>query len=344
MHRVFKLLLLGAIIVLFVSACGQAPSVEEAVAGTLAAVIDAETPLETELPAVEPTGEPVVEATEVPATESPTETPTIAPIVHTVLPIVSLPAERLQAVADQESIRKAAEKEAYGGDEFHKGRYERPFDNEMNYFPYIDIIQANLIRSEDSEFIYAVIHLQEDPALLADGELGYGIELDVDLDGRGDLLVWTKMPAGTEWSVDGVTVWKDANTDIGGLTPMKPDVPPGGDGYEEKLFDSGQGNDPDLAWSRISPEKPTLVQISFKADILETSTGFLWGAWAMLGPDQFELFDHHDHFTYAEAGSPTKSETENYPLKAMYLLDNTCRAASGYTPKGNVKFTLKSGH
>ena len=54
----------------------------------------------------------------------------------------------------------------------------------------------------------------------------------------------------------------------------------------------------------------------------------------MLGDDQFELFDHHDHFTHEEAGSPTKSETQYYPLKAMAALDNTCRAASGYIPKG----------
>lgn len=259
MHRSFKLLLLGVIIILVFSACGQAPSVEEAVAGTLAAVTEETTPAETELAAEEPTDEPVIETTEVPATEEPTEAPTVAPIIHSVLPYISLPLDKPQVVHDQESIRKAAEKEAYGGDEFYKGRYERPFDQQMAYIPFIDIKQANVIRNKDSEFIFAVIHLMDNPALQPDAMYGFGIELDVDLDGRGDLLIWTTLPQGTEWSVDGVTVWKDANTDIGGLTPMVPDAPPGGDGYEVKLFDSGQGADPDLAWSRISPEKPTLV-------------------------------------------------------------------------------------
>jgi len=335
MHRVFKLLLVGVILMLFISACGQKPSVEEAVAGTLAAVTEEVPPAETEMPAEEPTAEPVVPPTEVPATEEPTEAPTVAPIVHTVLPYISLPTDKPQVVHDQESIRKAAEKEAYGGDEFYKGRYERPFDQQMTYIPFIDIKQANIIRNEDSEFIFGVIHLMDNPALQPDALYGFGIEMDVDLDGRGDFLIWTRLPGSSEWSVDGVTVWKDANNDIGGLTPMEPDVPPGGDGYEAKLFDSGQGEDPDLAWSRVAPQDPTLIELAFKVDILGDSPVFLWNAWSWQGDDQFGLFDHHDHYTYTEAGSPTKSETAYYPLKAMTLVDNTCRAASGYEPAGN---------
>ena len=93
--------------------------------------------------------------------------------------------------------------------------------------------------------------------------------------------------------------------------------------------------DPDLAWSRISPQDPTIIEIAFKKSLLEESQKFLWGTWSILGPDQFDRFDHNDYFTYVDAGSPTRSDTEYYPLKAMYALDNTCRAASGFTPNGN---------
>ncbi len=330
MSRTIKLATIFVLCLLLLQACslGQ-KTTQEAVEVATEGSVENTQPV-TELP----TAEPVIVQTEE-LTAEPTVEPSPTAIVHMVIPVASMLEDKPQVIYDQDSIRKAAQKEAYGGDEFYKGRYERPFDPEMNYYPYIDIIQANLIRNKDSEFIYAIIHLQEDPALLEDGQFGFGIELDVDLDGRGDLLVWTHLPQGTDWSVEGVTVWKDANKSIGGVKPVLSDEPAGGDGYQINLFDSGQGADPALAWSRITPADPTQIHISFKNSILETSTVFLWGAWAMLGADQFELFDHNDHFTYEEAGSPTKSETAYYPLKAMFMLDNTCRAASGYTPKGN---------
>ena len=117
---------------------------------------------------------------------------------------------------------------------------------------------------------------------------------------------------------------------------MFSDAPSAGDGYETQYLDSGNGADPDLAWSRISPQDPTRIEIAFKKTILDESQKFLWGTWSILGPDQFDRFDHNDYFTYMDAVSPTRSEnTQYYPLKAMYALDNTGRAASGFTPKGN---------
>ena len=56
----------------------------------------------------------------------------------------------------------------------------------MTYLPFIDIIQSNLIRNKDDEFLYSVIFLLDDPALSPDGQSGFGIEMDVNLDGRGD--------------------------------------------------------------------------------------------------------------------------------------------------------------
>lgn len=107
------------------------------------------------------------------------------------------------------------------------------------------------------------------------------------------------------------------------------------DGYEVNIFDAGSGQDPDLAWSRISLNDPKKIEIAFKRSILEISSVFLWSAWASQGADQFSFFDHNDYFTFDQAGSPTKSQKDYYPLKDLFALDNTCRSASGFTPKGN---------
>ncbi len=330
MSRAFKYTSIVILLLMLIQACSF---------GETATPMPEAAPTTGSVETTQPATEPPAEVTVIVQTEEITVEPTLEPsptaIVHLVSPLDYLPGDKPQIIHDQESIRNAAQKEAYGGDEFIKGRYERPFDQDMNYIPFIDIKQANVIRSKESEFIYAVIHLMDNPALLKGGEFGFGIELDVDLDGRGDYLIWTRLPQGTDWSVDGVMVWKDANKSIGGLKPMLSEAPLSGDGYEVMIFNSGQGADPDLAWSRIAPEDPTLIQIAFKESFLGETPIFLWGAWSMLGPDQFSFFDHNDKYTHAEAGSPTKSETEFYPLKAMFALDNTCRGASGYLPLGD---------
>ncbi len=269
------------------------------------------------------------------ATPESTTEPVPTEIVHTLTPLTFLPSDKPQVMYDQESIRKALEKQAYGGDEFLRGRFERPFDQAMTYIPYIDIKQANMVRNKDNEFIYGIIFLQDNPTLKANEPFGFGLELDKDADGRGDYLIWTRLPQSTDWSVEGVSVWKDANTSIGGEKPMLCDAPTRSDGYELKVFDAGVGEDPDLAWSRTSPDDPKKIEIAFKSAILETSPSFMWSAWAMLGADQFDRFDHNDYFTFAEAGSSMKSEPKYYPLKEMFALDNTCRSASGFLPKGN---------
>lgn len=280
-----------------------------------------------------PTLEPTV-ALPTPTTE-PTEEPAPTEIAHLVIPVTGLPEEKPQVVYDQESDRKAAQKEAYAGDEFLTGRYERPFDQEMNYIPFVDIKQTNFYRSKDGEYYFAIIYLMDDPALLKDKQTGFGIEIDEDVDGRGNTLVWTKRPLSTEWSVDGVSIWKDANLSIGAKSPMLSDAPAGADGFEVNIFDAGVGSDPDMAWSRISPKDPARIEITFKKSVLGESQEFLWAAWAILGEDQFNLFDHNDYYTFEEAGSAMRSDKGYYPLNEMFGLDNTCRSASGFTPKGN---------
>jgi len=328
--RVNKYVVPIIVIMTFVLACNLSTASKNTQADKQIPLTGDQTPLVVSVP----TEQPPQQIAEPTATAEPTAEPSPTPIVHLVSPEVTLPEDKPQVTYDQESIRSAEQKEAYAGDQFLIGRYERPFDQEMTYLPFIDIIQSNLIRNKDTEFIYSIIFLLDNPSLAPDEKYGFGIELDTNLDGRGEFLVWTQLPKSTDWSVEGVRVFKDANKSVGALKPMFSDAPSGGDGYEINIFDSGNGADPDLAWSRISPQDPTKIEIAFKKTILEDSQKFMWGTWSILGPDQFDRFDHNDYFTYADAGSPTKSDKGFYPLKAMFAIDNTCRAASGFTPKG----------
>lgn len=332
MDRKVKLLALFTVMMLIALACSvTAPKDSE----PDAAVPAEDTPTAAFAPVEKPveTGEevqPVAEPTAEPAVDS-----TLPPIVHTNLPDATLPKVEPRTIHDHESIRRADEKQAYSGDVFLISLFERPFDPEMNYIPFIDIKQANLYDEVENQFIYTSILFMDDPTLLPDGRLGIGVELDLDRDGRGDTLIWTKLPVKSEWSVEGVRVMNDGNEDVGGPTPMLSDEPAGGDGYEVSLFNAGIGKDPDLAWSRISPDDPMRVEIAFKRVVLEENKTFLWAAWSILKPEQMDIFDHNDHFTFEQAGSAMKSDGEYYPLKELYAMDNTCRAASGFTPLGS---------
>ena len=301
-------------------------------------------PLPTEVPTLAPlpTAEPVSPpAEELPAVEMPPAEPEI---VH-----ISSPAQgrgKAQVILDQPSNEVAPQKRAYGGDEYHLGRYERPFTTEvMEYLPFIDIVQTGLFRNDGDEWLYAGIQVAESPGLAGERRLFYGLELDIDLDGRGDVLIAAETPAGTDWSVEGVQVWKDVNRDIGGVRPMKPDAPVGGDGYEVLVFDAGRGEDADLVWARRSPDKNEMIEIAFKFDLVDSGAediAFLWGAWTFVDEVHPEWFDHHDRFTLEEAGSSLK-ENAAYPLKALHSIDNTCRALSGKSPGGVLPGLCVSG-
>lgn len=190
----------------------------------------------------------------------------------------------------------------------------------MIYRPDVDINKSEM--SDDATFYYVTIYLNgEHP----EGGLqaAYGIEIDEDWDGRGDLLVIADRPASTEWDIAGLSVWKDTNNDVGGSRILRPDDNYAGNSYDQELFSLDVLNDPDAAWARIAAGSPASVTIAFKKSLLSRDN-FVWGVWAadqLLDP---ALFDHHDHFTQAEAGSPYGSHS-TYPLKALNLIDNTCR-------------------
>jgi hypothetical protein len=156
----------------------------------------------------------------------------------------------------------------------------------------------------------------------------YGVEIDSDRDGRGDLLVIADHPTSTTWDIMGVSVHKDANGDLGGASIMRPDTSYGGDGYEQVVFSNEVLDDPDAAWARVATGDLPNVTLAFKKSLVDAGT-FVWGVWAadnMLDP---ELIDLHDNFTQTEAGSPYQSQS-NYPLAAINLVDNTCRETFGF--------------
>ena len=263
-------------------------------------------------------------------TPQPSLTPTLKPVLeHYQVP--GKPKERIDTyLTDFNSIDYAGDGFTYG-DQFKSNIYERPFTaEEMKYRGEIDIIRANL--KAGTPWIYVSIFLAKD--LPEIGEMKYGLELDLDENGRGDYLILCDLPLSSDWRVEGVQVYRDVNGDVGGRFPMSMDTPdPELNGYEVLVFDAGDGDDPDLAWVRRHPDEPNSLQLAFKADLIGP-TGYMWSAWADAGLRAPDYMDYNDRFTAEAAGSPYPG-SPLYPLKAVYLVDSTCRSYYGFTPSGD---------
>jgi hypothetical protein len=274
-------------------------------------------------------GAPAATATPYPTAE-PTLTPTLKPAsAHQQVP--GKPKERVDTyLVDYNSSTDAKEHVTYG-DNYKHNILERPFTADaMDYWGSLDIIRVNL-KVTDS-WIYAIIFLAGD--LPASGEMQYGLELDLDENGRGDFLVLSGVPTSTEWSVTGVKVYQDLDKDVGGKSPMYIDKPdPSLNGYETLVFDSGEGDDPDLVWVRRDPDEKTALQFAIKPDLIG-NTGYMWSAWADAGLKAPDYRDYHDRFSEETAGSPYPG-SPLYPIKNLVLYDSTCRSYFGFTPTGN---------
>ncbi len=261
------------------------------------------------------------------------DTPAPTPVQHTLIPI-SLPVERSNHAGDYDSSTTAFKQEAAGGDRFTFGQYERPFnaDTMDTYFPHLDILE--IFTYQDATWIYTTIMMRgRDSNDLLTGN--YALELDMDVDGKGDWLVLVSKPASIEWSTDGVQVWQDANYDVGGVAPAYTDDDPGfGDGFEHMVLGTGQDTDPDLAWARISPDEPNTVQLAVKRSLFGNDETYLAGVWAgndSLDPSQF---DFNDHMTHTEAGAAIRGLEVFYPIKGLAEIDASCRVAIGFAPNG----------
>jgi hypothetical protein len=264
--------------------------------------------------------------TQIVVIEPPTTLPAETEVVHTAFP-VGLPASNSGIAADQDSSRTSADNTAGGGDRFTYGEYERPFNSIAmdKYFPYLDIKQYEIL--QDDTWIYTTIVLR---SRNDDGTLPgqYALEIDNDIDGRGDWLILASAPVSTDWSTANVQVWEDANNDVGGNEPVNADENPGFvDGYETNVFDSGKGSDADTAWARISPDNQNAVQIAVKRALVDDDGKYLAGTWAGTKLDP-AMFDFNDKMTQEEAGAAVKSFAY-YPIQFLSEMDNACRVAVG---------------
>ncbi len=283
-------------------------------------------PVETEVPAeteeIIATEPGVEEEEEVEETESPTEA--LTEIAHTMTP--GEPGWVYKWFYDTDASKTAENKYVSGGDDFVANLFERPFtEDEMVYRPDIDINKTEI--SSDDNFFYVTLYLnRENP----DGGLHgiYGVELDFDLDGRGDMLILADHPSAADWDIAGVSVHSDPNGDVGGSTIMRPDSNYTGDGYEQVDFSINVLDDPDAAWARVDLDEPS-VTLAFKKSLFAGESTFVWGVWAADSLLDSAMLDLHDHYTQAEAGSPYQSNTE-YPIAAINLVDNTCRETYGF--------------
>jgi hypothetical protein len=293
------------------------------------------TPTATIIPE-QPTSTPVESTVTIVPSEVPQE-PTASPvpeIVHKDLPGAPL-GKVLQTVHDQVDENTASQKQAFGGDDFRNGKYERPFDQKMNYLPEADLVTVFLSR-EDPLWVYILFKVNKPFSGQAGGNTHYMLEIDTDIDNRGDLLVVTGTPKSTEWSTESVQILTAPDLNVGGVTVVKPDETLNeGRGYFEEIFNDGKGNDPDLAWSRLSKDDPAIVQLAFKNTLTGGEKGkFIWLPWSDAGMLDWSLFEFNDHFTFSQAGYPLKEDAQNYPIKALWGVDNTCRIPSNFTSMG----------
>lgn len=282
--------------------------------------------------------EPIVAETQAPPIEEPSDTaipPTqtdIPPVdTATTIPHSTYPGEPgwvSRWFFDTNSSSTASQKKAPGGDDYYKNYFERPFTaNEMIYHPDIDIHKAEV--SSDSNFFYFTIF----PGGLASGTNDlpgfFGVELDTDLDGRGDFLISCGQPNHEDWRMENVVVYGDSNNDVGGYRPSSSDVPSSSNGYDKTLFSISVLNDPDAAWCRKAPGGDLKVNIAVKRSLIGWPEIFTWGTWIFGQQPDPVKFEFNDHITHSDAGSPYTVNSD-YPLKALSLLDSTCRETFGF--------------
>ena len=236
-------------------------------------------------------------------------------------------------IVDRNSSSTAAKHAANGGENFDTNLYERPFNaTTMDiYYPDLDIIKARLDRT--GTWVYVEVEMSNTNPNNSGMGGNYGVELDLDVDGRGDWLILASKPTST-WSTTGVRVWQDTNDAVGNALPTRADHPQKGNGYDVLYFNQGNNPDADIAWARISPKNPKVIQIAFKPSLIGNDNTFMWGAWADQGVFKPEFYDYNDYFTHAEAGSPLPGLKKYYPIKALFEVDNTCREAVGFTLVG----------
>ncbi len=255
-------------------------------------------------------------------------TPTIV-VKHSIIPSTNVETSKLHF--DVVSVDTASENRAPYGDSYDISLLERPFSQDMQYIPDLDIVSFNL--SSDAKFYFVSIELVGSNP---NNEIGihYTVELDTDADGFGDFIIVASPPHSYEWTTDNVRIYQDTDHDTGGLSAEKSDAPIPGNGYDTLIFDSGRGDgdDPDQAWIRVNAGKYATVQFAFK--VSWSGPRFMYGVMADASQlkDVAEM-DYVDRMSKEDAGSPIRGNAD-YPLKKLFQLDNTCWETHGLTGSG----------
>ena len=249
-------------------------------------------------------------------------------VQHNIFPLTLIP-DGIVKVEIDTSVN--AEKKVAVGDSLRLGNFERPFtQTEMAYHPETDLL--DVVISEAADYFYFTLTLNGIDDLAGFPSAFYGVEIDSDLDGRGDFLLWVKGDGNTDWNIDGVMVLADSNDDIGGSLAVIPDSNPG-NGYDQVLFSKDTLDDPDAAWKMLDAEDANVVHLAVKKDLIG-SAFFLWKAWSDGGVADPAMFDYNDNFTDPQAGSPLVNN-DFYPVNELDLVDSTCWIAYNFQPSGN---------
>lgn len=256
-------------------------------------------------------------------------TPTLKPKPRITKAPAKLPGEPpkpSRTLEDTDSSVKASEKRVLSGDKFNDSLYERPFTSqEMVYQPDLDINSVDFAADDDYFFITIRLHGVNETSGTLSGT--YGVEFDRTLTGKGDTIILVKGPTAA-WSAKGVTLFIDSNKDVGGPTPLIHDEGFKGNGYDKAVPIKGTN----AAYARIDPKDKAAVQIAISRSLLVESR-FLWGAWADNGLKNVKSYDYNDTMNLSTAGSPINTDAD-YPIKALYNLDNTCRLPYGFEQVG----------
>jgi hypothetical protein len=243
--------------------------------------------------------------------------------------------KKTQTIHDQTDEKTAARKIANGGDVYNLGWFERPFDQKMTYLPFMDIAKTTMNR-EDTNWVYVQVFTVNPISEGAASKPIYGVELDTDLDNRGEYMLTATAARTTDWTTDGVVVLSNSDEMMGGVKPVLIDAKLAENkGYDKEIFNAGKGDDKTLAWARISPTDPNVMEIAFKSSFIGGAKGkFIWSPWIMVGMQDLTKFELNDHFSKADAGSPNTDDATIYPVKTLWGIDNTARYPSGFTPTG----------
>ncbi len=280
---------------------------------------------------------PTILPTQVPAWSQATPTPRVVTGPAPVLPATGMAAELWDYPSEKDVKGPMGPYAPKGGDVYETNLYERPFreQSQDTFFPDLDIQYVRLARQGDWYFAQIRLAGLNPGANAPTGQ--YGLEIDVDVDGRGDFLVWVHGPLSTQWQPQGAAVYQDVRKDVEGPRVCTSDAPLRGDGYDNKVYEASP--QPALMWVRWGTEtvagklRPTVYIIFHHTLIPDDDGKFLWQAWADGKVQQPGQMTYHDAYTLQQAGVPYPGNP-NYPIKDLARMDSTCRATFGFRATG----------